>query len=320
MEEIIKLRDPAIKALVLVNPTNPTGISLTKNTVQKMASFIRDNNPNLIILEDSVYAPFVDEFNNFFNVLPSNTIGIFSYSKYFGTTGYRLGTIVMHNRNIIDSRLLKEGPPEYRDSIDKRYKIISTKPSRIKFMDRILADSRQVAEAHVAGLSTPQQTIMGIMAMFDLMDKDNLYKQELQKILRKRMTDLLTPIEYTIDETDLTTNYYVVINIPKVVDKLTGTGYCGTYLSEYRDPFEFLLRLAKKYGTVLLPAVGFAGPFWSVRVSLANLDTELYQNIGINLRLLIEDYIKEFQQWQRKKIHDDEQARILRTQINPMQI
>jgi aspartate 4-decarboxylase len=302
MQEIEKLADPNIKALFLVNPTNPTGLSLSKETVNKMAKFIRKFNPYLIILEDNVYAPFVNEFHDFFNVLPKNTIGVYSFSKYFGTTGYRLGTIVMHNRNIIDSTLLVNRPEELREEINERYRMISTNPAQIKFMDRILADSRQVAEAHVAGLSTPQQTQMGLMAMNDLLDTDDVYKTNLEELLKVRMNSLLNPLEFEIKESGINTNYYVVIDILKVVDKLTGGGACGNYMLEHRDPLEFLIKLAKKYGTVLLPAVGFAGPFWGVRASLANLETELYAPIGQNVRALVDEYIEDFKLWQRKQL------------------
>jgi aspartate 4-decarboxylase len=310
MTEIEKLADPNIKALFLVNPTNPTGFSMSKETVNKMAKFIREYNPNIIILEDNVYAPFVDEFNDFFNILPRNTIGVFSFSKYFGTTGYRLGTIVMHNSNIIDSNLLVNRPEEVRKEIDSRYKIIATNPSKIKFIDRILADSRQVAEAHVAGLSTPQQTQMGLMAMYDLLDVQNVYKKNLEKLLKIRMKELLEPINFKLKESGLNSNYYIVIDIIKLVDNITGEGNCGTYMLKHRDPLEFLLKLAKKYGTVLLPAVGFAGPFWGVRVSLANLETELYRPIGENIKLLIDEYIKDFNIWNHKQLLEQEKIRV----------
>ena len=56
--------------------------------------------------------------------------------------------------------------------------------------------------------------------------------------------------------------------------------------------------LAKKYNTVLLSAVGFAGPFWSVRVSIANLDTKKYKQIGENIKELIMFY---YQQYKKSK-------------------
>lgn len=295
-EEIEKIGDPNMKALFLVNPTNPTSLSLSASTVRKIASVVRNKNPNLIILEDNVYAPYVKEFNNFFNVLPRNTIGVFSFSKYFGVTGWRLGSIIIQNNNIIDSKLLKQAP----ESVHKRYNMITTKSEKMSFIDRILADSRQVAEANFAGLSTPQQTLMTLFATYDLLDKERIYNINLDNILLERMNDLLEPIEYEVNKSTLNSNYYVVIDIINVANRLLGDTSFGEYLQTNRDPLEFLLKLAKDYGTVLLPAVGFAGPFWSVRVSLANLPTEDYAFIGENLRNLIDDYYEEFKIWDKK--------------------
>jgi aspartate 4-decarboxylase len=286
--ELEKLGDPDMKALFLVNPTNPTARSLSKSTIDDASAIILSRNPNLIILEDNVYAPFVREFNDFFNKLPKNTIGVFSFSKYFGVTGWRLGTIVMHDDNIIDEVLIPN-----TKHVNNRYRMLQPHPENIKFMDRILADSRQVAEAHVAGLGTPQQTLMTLFAVYDLLDEGQTYNATLKTLLSERMANLLEPIRYSIKESDLNTNYYVIIDIIKAAKQLTGNNDFGTYL-ENQDPLEFLLRLAKTYGTVLLPAAGFAGPFWGVRVSLANLPTKDYRIIGENLNKLINQYFGTF--------------------------
>ena len=39
--------------------------------------------------------------------LPQNTIGVHSYSKYFGRTGWRLGVIAIHENNIFDMMIAK---------------------------------------------------------------------------------------------------------------------------------------------------------------------------------------------------------------------
>lgn len=288
--ELEKIADPKMKALFLVNPTNPTSYGLSKKTINKVATIVRTKNPTLIILEDNVYAPFVREFNDFFVVLPMNTIGIFSFSKYFGVTGWRLGSIQMNKRNIIDKVLLKSAPSD----VHGRYSMLQTNPSKIKFIDRVLADSRQVAEAHVAGLSTPQQTIMALFAMSELMDKQQEYSMNIRSILNTRMTNLLAPLNYMIPESSLSANYYVVLDICKIADKIVANNDFTNYLRKHKDPLEFLLNLADKYGVVLLPAIGFAGPFWSVRVSLANLTDEKYMIIGESLRDLIDVYYQDF--------------------------
>ena len=299
MDQIEKLQDPKIKAMFLVNPTNPTSRSLSATSVQMIKGVLTVHNPDIIILEDNVYAPFCTEFNDFFNVMPKNTIGVFSFSKYFGTTGCRLGTIAMHtstrssSTNIIDGKLLKQQSKE----VSSRYNMLSDKVSSIKFIDRILADSRQVAEAHVAGLSTPQQTLMALMASFDGLDTKRNYQQSIATILRERITLLCKDLNHTLNETSVDTNYYIVLDITKVaVDLFHEPGF-AEYLKCHQDPLEFLMTLASEYGTVLLPGVGFAAPFWSVRVSLANLDTPCYEIIGANIKSLLEHYCKKYDKW-----------------------
>lgn len=197
MKEIEKLADKNIKGLMLVNPTNPTGLSLSTESISKMTIFIKTNNPDLIIIEDSTYAPFVNKFNSFFNTMPSNTISMFSYSKYFGTTGQRLGLIALHNRNIIDSKLLKNRTPEVINSINQRYRTVSLNLISIKFIDRILLDSRQMTEQNRPGLSTPRQTIMGIIGAHELIVTNSSYKYEIQNLLKNRVDNLLEPLELT---------------------------------------------------------------------------------------------------------------------------
>jgi aspartate 4-decarboxylase len=295
-EEINKIADPQLRALFLVNPSNPSSLSLSAKTVRKIAYVVRKSNPNLIIIADNVYSPFVNEFNSLFDALPRNTISVYSFSKYFGCTGWRLGTIMMKKSNIIN-KLLKKAPME----IHNRYKMISVKPQNIKFIDRIMMDSRQVAEAHTSGLSTPQQVMMSLFAIHDLVDTGRRYNDKIKKILKVRLDNLLSPLKYELPESPLNANYYIVIDILNVAYRLTGIQDFPQYLSIHRDPLEFLIRLAKQYGTILLPAVGFAGSFWGVRASLANLDEESYHHIGENIKNLVNDYHKEFLRWQNKK-------------------
>jgi aspartate 4-decarboxylase len=292
-EELAKLGNKNMKALFICNPTNPTALSLSKRTTQKIASIVNKSNPNLIVLADNVYAPFVDQFNGLMNDLPYNTIGVYSFSKYFGVTGWRLGSIAINNNNIIDNKLLKNAP----SSVNDRYSTITTKPQNITFIDRLLLDSRQVAEGHTAGLSTPQQVLMTLFAMHDYMDKERVYNKMVKKLLKTRMDLLLKPIKYKLEESVMNSNYYIIIDLIKVAKYLTNDDVFSKYLIEHKDPLEFLMLLAQNYSTVLLPAVGFAGPFWAVRASIANLDTKKYTQIGINLKNMMMFY---YQQYKKK--------------------
>ncbi|HEV2986278.1 MAG TPA: aspartate 4-decarboxylase, partial [Vicinamibacterales bacterium] len=101
-EEIKKLEDPKIKAFFVVNPGNPSGMAIDKPTLTKIVNLVKTKRPDLMLLTDDVYGTFVNDFRSLLGVLPYNTIGVYSYSKYFGCTGWRLGVIAVHENNIYD--------------------------------------------------------------------------------------------------------------------------------------------------------------------------------------------------------------------------
>ena len=108
---------------------------------------------------------------------PKNTIGVYSYSKYFGCTGWRLGTIAVHEDNIFDEMIAKH-PEPIKKLLDKRYGGLTLEPRKLAFIDRIVADSRDVALNHTAGLSLPQQVMM---TMFSLSRADGRRRRTIRK-------------------------------------------------------------------------------------------------------------------------------------------
>ena len=64
-------------------------------------------------------------------------------------------------------------------------------------------------------------------------------------------------------------------------------------------PEEFIIRLAKEAGVVLLPGKGFEVPHPSARVSLANLREVDYLTIGRTIRRILDEYYEEFTKGKR---------------------
>jgi aspartate 4-decarboxylase len=286
--EIEKLKDKKIKALFMVNPMNPGSVSMSATSIDKIAEVIHTSRPNLIVLTDTVYAPFVDEFHDLVAKAPENTICVYSYSKYFGVTGWRLGVVMLHENNIID-RLIAGLPSQDRTALDKRYLIDSTTPEQIKFIDRMVMDSRDVALAHTGGLSTPQQCIMALFSLFELMDSQYAYKKSLQGILNRRIENLYGNLGIQAPEGSDQTHYYALIDVGKMAQSNYGDKFLA-YLKAQRSPLDILFTLAKERQTVLLPGVGFAGPEWSIRVSLANLKDDDYTAIGKNIHAVMKEF------------------------------
>src|SRR3954465_6160314 len=173
-EEIRKLEDPKIKAFFVVNPGNPTGMAMDKETIAKITNLVKTKRPDLMVLTDDVYGTFVDDFRSLLGELPQNTIGVYSYSKYFGCTGWRLGVIAVHENNIFDKMIAKLPGADLK-ALDKRYGALTLEPRKVKFIDRIVADSRDVALNHTAGLALPQQVMMSMFSLAELMDTSKQY-------------------------------------------------------------------------------------------------------------------------------------------------
>ena len=170
-EELEKLKDPDIKVFFCINPSNPPSVKLDDRSLNKLADIVKNHRPDLIILTDDVYGTFADDFRSLFAICPNNTILVYSFSKYFGATGWRLGVIATHQNNILDGKL-RELPKTTKTALDRRYGSLLPDVSSLKFIDRLVADSRTVALNHTAGLSTPQQVQMVLFSLFALMGRE----------------------------------------------------------------------------------------------------------------------------------------------------
>ncbi|XPV76097.1 MAG: bifunctional aspartate transaminase/aspartate 4-decarboxylase [Desulfovibrio sp.] len=288
--ELEKLKDPSVKALYMVNPTNPTSVSLSGDTVKRIANVIRTSNENMVVISDTVYASFVDEFNTMGSELPDNIIGVYSFSKYFGVTGWRLG-VVMTSENCVVDKLIKALPEADKKALDTRYSLTSLKPESIPFFERLEMDSRQVALAHTGGLSGPQQVGMCLFSLFELLDGDFVYKKHIQAILKSRWASLYNHVGLPAPDGKNLTRYYALIDLKKMATKMYSEGFAEKLTKG--PALKFLFRLAEHQCVVCLPGEGFAGPEWSLRVALANVQDKECAKVGLAIRAVMKHYYEE---------------------------
>lgn len=288
-KEMDKLKDTSIKGLFLVNPANPASVSLNKETVLGIADIVRNYNKDLVVISDTVYASFVDEFHTLAEEIPENVLGAYSFSKYFGVTGWRLGVIAVFENNVCD-RLIKRLPKRTQALLDARYRLTSGQPQDIPFLDRLEIDSRDVALAHTGGLSTPQQVIMLMFSVYELMDEKSEYKKMIMDILRERWAALYQGLGMKAPDNPGLTRYYALIDIKDMARQRLGKAAAKSL--DKRPPLELLFKLAEEHMTICLPGAGFAGPDWSLRVALANLPAEDCMQVGRNIAKTLDSYIK----------------------------
>lgn len=294
--ELNKLLDPSIKAFFVTNPSNPPSVKLSDDTLFKIAEIVKKR-PELIVITDDVYGTFADNFTSLAMIIPHNTILVYSFSKYFGATGWRLGVIAVHQQNILDELISKQDS-DIQSKLVERYKNINLDPKQMKFIDRLVSDSRAVALNHTAGLSTPQQVQMSLFAVFSLMDVDNTYKQEAKAIIRNRYHHLMEHIEDTPIIGEDNKNgafYYVEIDIARIAKDIYGEKFVSWLVNNY-NALDFVVKLAESSSIIVMPGAGFDAPKWSIRISLANLDDDKYDILMEHVNKVLDSYHNSFNQ------------------------
>ena len=291
--ELKKLEDPNVKAFFLVNPGNPTGVALSKEVIGKIANLVKTKRPDLMVLTDDVYGTFVNDFRSLLGELPENTIGVYSYSKYVGCTGWRLGVIAVHENNIFDKMIAKLPDGDLK-ALDKRYGTLVLEPRKIRFIDRIVADSRDVALNHTAGLALPQQVMMSLFSLAEMMDEAKLYQKACMEIVHRRAKAMIEGLGIEVAPNTLYNAYYGLIDFEFWARKNIGQEAVD-YLKKNVHPLDLAFRLAEDHGIVLLNGGGFEAPDWSLRVSLANLPDEAYEEIGRGVRSIARGYRATFE-------------------------
>lgn len=291
-EEIAKLEDPEIKAFFLINPSNPGSHALTPETLQHIAKVV-EKRKDLIIITDDVYGTFVDGFQTVYSIAPYNTLLVYSYSKLFGVTGWRIGCIAMNEKNVFDE-LIQKLPEQKLKELDYDYSIITMDPRHLPFIERICADSRSIGLYHTSGLSTPQQAMMALFSLTHLVCKgEDPYIETSKKIVRARYHDLLSTIGMREDNDRTNAKYYCLIDVYKVAERVYDANFAAWLKSNFEE-IDFLLHLAEEEGVVLMEGVGFSSTPGTLRVSQANLPDESYKRIAKRVLDLLDEYHQKY--------------------------
>ena len=186
--------------------------------------------------------------------------------------------VAVHQNNIFDKMIAKL-PAKARAALNHRYSPITLEPEKVKFIDRMVADSRMVALNHTAGLSLPSQIQMVLFSPSRCSTRRTATRTLCQLIVRRRWHALLDGLGLTPPEDSTRAFYYVELDLMVWAEKYYGPDF-AKFLRKNYECIDVLFRLAEQSGVVLMPGGGFGGPDWSVRVSLANLPEDTYPKIG----------------------------------------
>ena len=96
---------PRTKAILLCNPSNPTGYVYTPEELQKIKEIVIRH--DLFLFSDEVYREFVYNGKPYMSAMqlgiPENVIMIDSVSKRYSECGIRIGMLVTHNKQVHDT-------------------------------------------------------------------------------------------------------------------------------------------------------------------------------------------------------------------------
>jgi aspartate 4-decarboxylase len=285
--DLEKLKNPDIKAFFIVNPSNPTSVALTDASLKMLGDFVRKERKDLIIITDTPYANFIKNFRTISSELPYNTIEIYSYSKYFGATGWRAGIVLVNKNNVVDT-LIRKMPTEIKLEYKKRY--LTANPNKyVKFIDRMIMDSRDIALSHTAGISGPQRTFIAIASLYDLMDEKKEYQQSIINLITERWLALYKGLGIPTEDLSNYSKYYAVVDIEKIMEQKFGKDFREYFTKNYTY-LDYLIKLAEDYKTICLPGDGFGANPWEFRVSLSNIYADDARQIGTNIVKCLKDF------------------------------
>ena len=299
-EQFEELKDPRVKAFFAVNPTNPTARAFTPERLAKFKEVVKAN-PDLVIITDDVYGTFSPSYQSIFAVAPHNTILVYSFSKLYGATGQRLGVVCMHHQNVCD-RIIQENLQNRRlkELDERRYSIVVPNPHKMKFIDRMVADSRAIGLYHTAGLSSAQQVMMDMFALSNLKDAGlSPYVKLSREVVADRYHEFWHGLGILPDETPENTRYYTLVDIFDLMRQRHGKEFCQYFKDNY-NYLDFTYRLATEFGAVVMDATAFGAEKGNVRVSLANLKKADYRKLAQAILDLVDEYYQVFKKKSKK--------------------
>ena len=89
------------------------------------------------------------------------------------------------------------------------------------------------------------------------------------------------------------TKYYSLINIYELATQYHGKEFSDWMRSSFTQ-IDFLYKLSKRYGAVLMNGVGFGSRPGILRISEANLPDEAYSMIAADIHDLMDSYYKRW--------------------------
>ena len=125
------------------------------------------------------------------------------------------------------------------------------------------------------------------------MDKENVYKREVISICQERGRLLYASLGMTLPLKELNTAYYCEVDFEWWLSQKYNSVFVE-YIQANWTMTDLVAKLVEEEQLMLLKSEAFGSSKWTVRVSLANLPTEAYTEIGNRITSMID---RLYQAW-----------------------
>ncbi|UVO32315.1 pyridoxal phosphate-dependent aminotransferase [Bradyrhizobium arachidis] len=148
---------PKTKVVYLVDPNNPLGTACTKPEIERIVAAV--NRAGAYLIHDCTYRHFAYEHHLAAQLAPDRTITIYSFSKWLGLAGLRIGAVVAHP-DVIE-RLAAAPPNNLGSSILSQRAAIAGLSIKDEWFPGVLTELRdnqalvKAAVDKISGLSVP---------------------------------------------------------------------------------------------------------------------------------------------------------------------
>ncbi len=282
------LRDPTVKAFFVVNPGNPDSRAISPARLAQLRELVLRDRPDLLIVADTAYATFVEGFRSILAELPRHVILVHSFSKNFGATGNRLGFLAVGADTVADTLLAAQDEVD-REAARQRYAPVTSDVASLPFVERLVADSREVALHNITGLATPDQVQMALFALSHLMPDGAAHRTAVRAELKARHDALLAPLGVA-PPGGADAEYYALVDLAGALTTRHGAT-AARAVAQRTDPADIPMLLARDHGVVVLPGAGFGGVTWDVRVCLAALSRDELAAVGTAIAAVLDGLV-----------------------------
>lgn len=278
-----------IKLLILVNPGNPTGRSLSPEVLKKLADICIEN--NILIITDIVYAPFLKEpMESIIKYAPKNTILVGSGSKFYQETGTRFGFILITKE--ADKFIMENLGDKFKKFY--QYEGSEEKLSFIEVVDKAKGPDPLGTFYHTHHVPTPVQWLGAFRLLLGEEDARKFTHDlfERWEALYHGL-GLKTPLEKFPEAKYVP--YYALIDLVEVAKE---NGFKNLEIkmnSGIITPEFFIKALYSETHVLILPAATFfpgeeTANVWKVRFSVANQPIDKIKKAVSNILNLMRKY------------------------------